>query len=876
MNRHISLFRLFIAVLIVCSVAAAHYGLWAMFNRSVEVVEPVADIDGFSFSGYRRDQSPLKNTHPSAAELGEDLDHLRKIAGSVRTYNSTQNPEMVGLASDRGLSITAGAWLDADKDKNKREIDALVADVRHYPNIERVIVGNEAILRADLEVSELIEYIDMVKGQVKVPVSSAEPWHVWLKHPNLVNHVDFIAVHLLPYHEGVPVENAVDYAMQRYDELRKAYPDKHILIAEIGWPSHGPTLQASVASGENQARFVREFLYRTLCENLDYFLMEAFDQPWKIDIEGWAGAYWGMFNADRELKFSLDGRVESDSNWRDDAMLATLIAFVPMLLLCVALRGMSRFGLLWMCVLVQACATAIVIAARLPADYYFSLRDLTALVGLVVGVLLTAGVLLTNGFEFAEVFFKPRWRRAFTASPPLPSEQQAFVSVHLACCNEPPEMVIATIDSLAAMDYANFEVIVVDNNTKDEALWKPVEARMAELGPRFRFFHLPQWPGFKAGALNFALEHTDPRATVVGVVDADYVVTPDWLSGLVPHFRDLHVAVVQAPQAHREWERHFFKRMCNWEFDGFFRIGMHHRHERNALIQHGTMTLVRRASLQDVGGWSEWCICEDTELGLRLLERGEELRYIDRVFGRGLTPSSFAALKSQRFRWAFGAMQILKGHIGHLFGRSKLDFGQRYHFITGWFSWFGDALQLMFALGAIAWTVAMLVWPKLFSLPVSVMLAPVLGLLVAKAAMGPILYRRAMDCPWADIAGASLVSLGLSHSIARGVMAGLSQKRGVFVRTAKGRGESGLAKFFRPIHEEMYLLLALLVAAIGMVTLRGTDSLEVILWVSMLGLQALPYLAALACQFIAQLPEKPEPAVAPALKAVMQPLHGSH
>ncbi|MET5013031.1 hypothetical protein AAHH80_38765, partial [Burkholderia pseudomallei] len=79
-------------------------------------------------------------------------------------------------------------------------------------------------------------------------------------------------------------------------------------------------------------------------------------------------------------------------------------------------------------------------------------------------------------------------------------------------------------------------------------------------------------------------------------------------------------------------------------------------------------------------------------------------RYIDRVFGRGLTPASFAALKSQRFRWAFGAMQIMKGHWHALVGKSQLTAGQRYHFITGWLSWFGDALQFMFALGAIGWT----------------------------------------------------------------------------------------------------------------------------------------------------------------------------
>src|SRR5574337_1051550 len=233
------------------------------------------------------------------------------------------------------------------------------------------------------------------------------------------------------------------------------------------------------------------------------------------------------------------------------------------------------------------------------------------------------------------------------------------------------------------------------------------------------------------------------------------------------------VAVVQAPQAHRDWETQPFRRMCNWEFDGFFRIGMHHRNERNALIQHGTMTLVRRKSLDEVGGWSEWCICEDTELGLRLIEKGCETRYVDHILGRGLTPADFAAIKSQRFRWAFGAMQILKGHLKYILGPSKLNFAQRYHFLPGWFAWFGDALQLVFAFASILWTLGILVAPKSFGLPVVSLALPMLGFMVFKAALGPILYRRTMDCPWLDILGASVLSVGISHAISRGIFAGI-------------------------------------------------------------------------------------------------------
>lgn len=846
-------------LLFALGIALAHFALWALANRALPMMDAPPIVNGFAYSGFQHDQSPLKKEYPSTAELLNDLQLLHPYTNRIRTYSSLENPEVVSLASKLGMHVTAGAWIGSDNIANQREVDALKVRTLLYPNIERVIVGNEVLLRNDLTKDELIRYLDDMRHSIKLPVSTAEPWHIWLKNPDLVKHVDYIAVHLLPYHEGVPVDKAVDYALQRYQELMDAYPRKRVVIMEVGWPSSGPAIGAAVASQVNQAKFVREFLAKTAHRNYDYYLMEAFDQPWKVDVEGWAGAYWGMFDADRDEKYSLQGAVEEDTSWIEKAAWATALAFLPVLFIAWRFRHWRFGGRLSLAVLLQACITTLVIAWNLPGDYYYTLRDIVVLIGLIIGMGLTSAVLMIYGVEFSEVMFKGGWVRAYKRAKPLPSEQELFVSIHLACYNEPPAMVIATIESLSKLEYSNFEVIVVDNNTRDEALWKPVEAYVATLPDNFRFFHLPKWPGFKAGALNFALKETSSKAQVMGVVDADYVVTPDWLAALVPHFNDGHVAVVQAPQAHREWENNFFRRMSNWEFEGFFRIGMHHRHERNALIQHGTMTLVRLQALMDVGGWSEWCICEDTELGLRLLENGYELRYVDETFGRGLTPSDFNALKSQRFRWAFGAMQILKHHLPMLLGRSTLNFGQRYHFLTGWFGWLGDALQLIFTIGSIGWTLAMLTFPQSFSLPVAIMLTPILCFLALKGALGPVLYRKTMHCGWTDIFGASLASLGLSHAIARGVFMGIIQKHGVFKPTAKGKGINGRLSLLNPIREEVLLLLALILCSFAMLATRGFNNIDAQLWVTMLALQSLPYISALACQILAQLPDQKTP-----------------
>ena len=104
-----------------------------------------------------------------------------------------------------------------------------------------MIVGNEALLRGDQTVEQMIGHLKRVRKNVWAPVSLAEPWHIWLKYPELVKQVDFIAVHILPYWEGIDVEQAVDYVVFRYEQLKAAYPEKRIVIAEVGWPSNGRT-----------------------------------------------------------------------------------------------------------------------------------------------------------------------------------------------------------------------------------------------------------------------------------------------------------------------------------------------------------------------------------------------------------------------------------------------------------------------------------------------------------------------------------------------------------------------------------------------------------------------------------------------------------
>jgi len=517
----------------------------------------------------------------------------------------------------------------------------------------------------------------------------------------------------------------------------------------------------------------------------------------------------------------------------------------------------------------QAIASFVVWLLAVPFDHYMRPLDWMALAVIAPVLLLMVAVILANGFEFVEMFWRGNLRREFRPHPLPAGAREPKVSLHLACCNEPPEMVIATLESLGRLRWSNYEVLVVDNNTKDPALWEPVRDWVERRGDaRFRFFHLPSWPGFKAGALNFALEQTAADAEVVGVVDADYIVHPEWLRSNVGHFvDDPAVAVVQSPQSHRGWQRQPFRRMMNFEYDGFFRIGMHHRNERDAIIQHGTMTLIRATALREQGRWSEWTICEDAELGLRLMKAGLRTVYVDRVMGEGLTPDDFAQFKKQRRRWAQGAMQILKGHARTLFSRGgPLTPAQRYHFVAGWLPWIGDALHLVFTFGAMAWTIGLLVAPTRVHYPITLYLLPLIVFFTVRAVLGPLLYWRRVRCSAGEILGAALAGMGLSHAIGLGVFAGLAQREGVFEITRKGAGKAGAPAVGRALggaREEALLLAGLVLCAVSVALTRQVNHLESALWIGVLALQAFPYLAAVACAAVSMLPESPLGAVEP-------------
>ncbi|MDD3446979.1 MAG: hypothetical protein PHS60_16345, partial [Zavarzinia sp.] len=227
------------------------------------------------------------------------------------------------------LKVFAGAWLGTVPHINQAEIASLIELANAYPEtIDRVIVGNEVLLRRDLPVETLIEHIRRVKAAVKQPVTYADVWEFWLQNPQLAAEVDFITIHILPYWEDLPlpVEAGNAHVDHILTQVKAAFPGKPVVIGEIGWPTHGRDREKAVAGRVEQATFLANFMAKAEAEGIHYNVIEAFDQPWKSAMEGTVGANWGLFDEAWRPKYDFTGPVVEFPQWPVGAAFAALMA----------------------------------------------------------------------------------------------------------------------------------------------------------------------------------------------------------------------------------------------------------------------------------------------------------------------------------------------------------------------------------------------------------------------------------------------------------------------------------------------------------------------------------------------------------------------
>jgi exo-beta-1,3-glucanase (GH17 family)/cellulose synthase/poly-beta-1,6-N-acetylglucosamine synthase-like glycosyltransferase len=870
------------AIAAVVLAAAAHAAIWVANDRAVIAPDVSGKLESVSFAPFNASQNPEEGAVVTPEQIRADMAVVAPYVRQVRTYAATAGLEHVpAIAQEFGLKVIVGAWLDKDLERNAREIKSALELARKYNNVEALVIGNETVLRGEHTGAEMAEILRKVRQDSPVPVTTGDIWSTWLDNPEMVGSVDFIAAHMLGYWEGVPREGVVQHAIDAYNRLRDAFPGKHVVVAEFGWPSGGYNMKAAEPGPVAQAEILREFVNRARDLGIDYNIVEAFDQRWKVN-EGSVGAYWGLFDADRKLKFDLAGAIKERNKERivgAALLVGTLLSlfvfalshptFAQAFLVAAAAQGVGAWlavtiahplshylvvgsAVMWIAGLILLVPLALLSLARIEEIASVSLgRGPSRLISTRVGLL---SPLPEAPRPTSLVPSVPLVQEGEAVPPALPPK----VSIHIPAYREPPEMLKQTLDSVAALDYPNLECVVVINNTPDPAFWMPIEEHCRTLGPRFKFLNVDKLAGFKAGALRLALAETAADAEVIGLLDADYVVSPDWLKNLVPHFDDPRVGLIQAPQDHRDGERTLFHGVLNAEYAGFFDIGMVERNESNAIVVHGTMCLIRRLALEEAGGWSSDTITEDTDLGLSILEKGWTAHYTRERYGHGLLPDDYQSFKTQRHRWAYGGLQICRKHWRRFLpGGSRLNLGQRGEFLLGWLNWLGaETLGVAAAILNLLW-VPVVAFGGI-ALPDSVLTLPVLVVFFVNVAHFSLLYRLRVRMPFRYAAGAAVAAMSLQFTIARAVAKGLVSDSLPFLRTAKGAKKRTNASF--PAIPEAVIGSLLLVGSVLLVLTNKDEVREIYVFAIVLVVQALPFLATVAMALLERHAMRPEPA----------------
>jgi len=305
------------------------FGVWWWLATPVSLarapIEATTKLECVSYAPFRGTQNPLDpDFRVGAAQIAQDLEQLSHITNCVRTYSIGNGADQVAAEAQRvGLKVMQGIWLGSERAKNMIQIQTAVALAKAYPDvITSVVVGNEVLLRGEMTQSDLVALIRLVKSQVSQPVTYADVWEYWLRNREVSDAVDFITIHILPYWEDFPIR--ARNAAAHVDAIRKrvaiALPGKEILIGETGWPSFGRMRDGALPSRTNQARVVSEILDLAKREGFRVNIIEAYDQPWKRNLEGTVGGYWGLFAADdgRQLKYPPGESIGNYPYWKLD------------------------------------------------------------------------------------------------------------------------------------------------------------------------------------------------------------------------------------------------------------------------------------------------------------------------------------------------------------------------------------------------------------------------------------------------------------------------------------------------------------------------------------------------------------------------------
>ena len=401
--RHLGGGKLRIAIALAMVVGASAL-FWISRDYTVAAPEWDGQVRGIAYNPSHT-YTLRQNRNIPAERIDRDLAQLSKLTGHIRTYSVAGGLDKVPeIARRYGMTVSLGIWISADMELNEKEIElGIRTALANRRTIDRVIVGNETQTFGTVSPDQLNGYIQRVRSSLpaRIKVTTAEPWSTWMMTPEIGKYVDLIFVHLLPYWENADVRGSLKSTEGFYNHVQAEFPDKQIVVGEAGWPSEGRTRGRAEASTANEGWFIRGFVQFAQEKGWDYYLFEAYDEPWKDANEGVAGRYWGLFDASGNPKFPFTGLIRAFPEWRGYALMAAVLSLLLGLLVLGRMPRVRQTGYLVMGGLIVLVSTGLLAVIDATALEYVDPTDIIAMIAMSPLVLLACAIILTEGIELA-------------------------------------------------------------------------------------------------------------------------------------------------------------------------------------------------------------------------------------------------------------------------------------------------------------------------------------------------------------------------------------------------------------------------------------------------------------------------------------------
>lgn len=302
------------------------------------------------YSGYRKDQNPIKGDVPSKEQITEDMEILARDGYDyIRMYDpNLQARRALEVIRDKKMPLKCIVGIDSVPEMNNKEcpfeeqnfteeelrqhirrndgeVEKLIALAKEFPDeIVAVSVGNENTPSWGARmVSEerLIAHAKRLKEALDKPVTFCEGYFEWPYIKALAEELDFISVHSYPYHCGEDIKDAVAVNKKHYADIKAMFPDKQVIFTELGWSSDnsspnyfvtiGKTRREVIpepgtpkrASVENEKYYIEEVEAWLEQEQIVGFIFEAFDERWKGSKPDDSECNFGLYDGDRKKKW---------------------------------------------------------------------------------------------------------------------------------------------------------------------------------------------------------------------------------------------------------------------------------------------------------------------------------------------------------------------------------------------------------------------------------------------------------------------------------------------------------------------------------------------------------------------------------------------